>query len=397
MSQRTREVDRDWDPLDPETFRDPHATYADLRERCPVAHTDRWGGFWALTRYEDIVAVASDSEGFITSVQNLVPKSPRSGVPRRPLQVDPPEHAHFRRAMNPYFKEERVASLEPSLRATAVRYLEPLLEKGRGDGAQAYARHLPIRALCAFLRVPEEDADFIQARSQRYVRAVGRDDHAAAQALSGELDAYARRLVAARKEAPIDPEQDIVSGLLEAQIGGRPIGDEIIAGFVRGLLVAGDRSTSNGIGSAILHLATDDKLQEQLRRNSAHIPAAIEEFLRLYAPSQATARTATRDVEIGGQLIRAGEVVAMVFLAGNRDPLAFPEPDRCILGREPNRHLGFGHGPHKCAGQSLARLQLRVALEELLARTKSFRLHGPVSYNTWPEFGPRLLPLDFVT
>ena len=393
MNGRARAAGRDWDPLDPETLRDPHATYADLRERCPVAYTDRWGGFWTLTRYEEIVAVAADSKGFITSVQNLVPQSPRSGVPRRPLQVDPPEHAGFRRAMNPYFEGKRVALLEPSLRAVAARYLGPLLAQGRGDGAQAYARHLPIRALCAILRVPAADADFIQARSERYVRAVGDDDRATAQALSGELDAYARRLVAARKQAPLNREQDIVSGLLETQIDGRPIGDEIIAGFVRGLLVAVDRSTSNGIGSAILHLARDSKLQEQLRRDPGRIPAAIEEFLRLYAPSQATARTATRDVEIGGRLVRAGEVVAMVFLAGNRDPRSFPEPDRCIVGREPNRHLGFGHGAHKCAGQSLARLQLRIALEELLARTKSFWLDGPTSYNIWPEFGPRLLPL----
>ena len=395
MNERVRATGREWDPLDPETFRDPHATYAALRQRCPVAYTDRWGGFWTLTRYEDIVAVAADGDGFITSVQNLVPKSPRSGMPRRPLQVDPPEHARFRRVMNPYFEEERVAALAPSLRAVAARYLEPLLAEGRGDGAQAYAGRLPIRALCAFLRVPEADADFIQERSQRYVRALGRDNQAAAEALSGELDAYARQLVASRKRAPLNPEQDIVSGLLEAQIDGRPIGDEIIAGFVRGLLVAGDRSTSNGIGSAILHLARDRKLQEQLRRDPARIPAAIEEFLRLYAPSQATARTATREVEIGGRLVQAGEVVAMVFLAANRDPRAFPEPDRCILGRQPNRHLGFGHGPHKCAGQSLARLQLRIALEELLARTKEFRLDGPVSYNTWPEFGPRSLPLRF--
>jgi len=384
---------RDWDPLDPETFRDTPATYANLRQRCPVAHTDRWGGFWALMKHEDIMKVASDSDGFITSVQNLVPASPRSGVPRRPLQVDPPEHAHFRRAMNPYFEEERVAHLEPVLREVAVRYLEPLLTKGGGDAVKEYAQHLPIRMLCAFLGVPEEDATFIQQRSTRYVHAISQDDHATAKALSGELDEYARRLVTARKAAPLDPAQDIVSGLLVSKINNQPIEDEVIAGFVRGLIVAGDRSTANGIASSILHLATHTDLQAQLRREPALVPAAIEEFIRLYAPSHATARTATHDTELGGQTIKTGEVVAMVFLAGNRDPEVFPEPDQCILERKPNRHLGFGHGAHKCAGQPLARMQLRVAIEELLAQTTAFELDGPVVQSTWPEYGPRSLPL----
>jgi len=384
---------RDWDPLDPETFRDAPATYADLRQRCPVAHTDRWGGFWALMKYEAIVTVASDSDGFITSVQNLVPASPRSGVPRRPLQVDPPEHAHFRRAMNPYFEEGRVAHLDPVLRQVADRFLQPILARGHGDAVTEYAQHLPIRMLCAFLGAPEEDATFIQERSVRYVHAITQDDSATAKALSGELDEYARRLVVARKAAPLDPEQDIISGLLVSKINNQPIEDEVIAGFVRGLIVAGDRSTANGISSSILHLATHPDLQEQLRREPALVPTAVEEMVRLYAPSHATARTATHDTTIGGKTIKTGEVVAMVFLAGNRDPEVFPEPDQCLLDRKPNRHLGFGHGVHKCAGQPLARMQLRVAIEELLAHTTAIELDGPVVQSTWPEYGPRSLPI----
>ena len=384
---------RDWDPLDPETFRDAPKTYRQMRQQCPVAHTDRWGGFWALTRHADITRVASDNETFISSIQNLVPMSPRSGVPRRPLQVDPPEHAHFRRAMNPYFETERVVVLEPTMRQLAVRYLEPLVAKGRGDAMDEYARCLPIRAICAFLQTSEQDADWIQARSSKYVEAISADDRASASGLSGELDEYARRFVAKRRTAPLDPHLDIVSGMFLASIDGKPIDDEIIAGFVRGLIVAADRSTSNGIGSSIMHLAKDQELQSYLRRNPSRLPDAIEEFVRLYAPSHATARTATHDVEIGGKMIRAGEVVAMVFLAGNRDPQVFDCPDELDLNRHPNSHLGFGHGVHKCAGQSLARLQLRIALEELLQCTANFELNGAVAFNTWPEYGPKTLPI----
>lgn len=386
---------RDWDPLDPETFRDPNATYDAMRAHCPVAHSDRWGGFWTVTRYEDIIAVASDNDTFISSVQNLVPESPRSGVARRPLQVDPPEHAQFRRAMNPYFDTDRVAVLEPQLRETAERYLDPFIAKVEGDVIAEYARHLPIRAICAFLRAPEEDAAWIQLRTGRYVQAISQDNRETAKRLSSELDDYARRFVAARRAAPLDPRMDIVTGLIASGVDGKPIDDEIVAGFVRGLVVAADRSTTNGIGSSILHLATHPDLQEALRREPAKIPDAIEEFIRLYAPSQATARTATHDIEIGGRLIRTGEAVAMVFLSGNHDPNVFANPNECMLDRKPNPHLGFGHGVHKCGGQSLARLQLRVALEEFLARTKNFELDGTVTYNTWPEFGPRTLPVHF--
>ncbi|MBI2756548.1 MAG: cytochrome P450 [Chloroflexi bacterium] len=386
---------REWDPLAPGTFDDPAATYAEMRARCPVAQSDRWGGFWALTRYDDVVAVAADYETFTTAVQNLVPRSPRSGVARRPLQVDPPEHAQFRRAMNPYFEVDRVALLEPTLREVAARFLQPLLDRGAGDLAEEWARHLPIRAVCALLRVPEGDAEWIQSRSRRYVASIASDPETANR-LSGELDDYARRLVATRRASPIDAHLDIVSGLLEQGIGGRPVGDEVVASFVRGLIVAADRSTTHGISNGALHLARDPRLQEYLRQHPGRLPDAIEELVRLYAPSHATARTATRDVELGGCPIKQGDPVALVWMAANRDPEVFPDPDTFDMDRRPNRHVGFGHGIHKCGGQTVARLQLRVALEVLLGSTSHFEVVGPVAYQTWPEYGPNQLPVRLV-
>ena len=390
INERTQQA-RDWDPLAPEALSDPAATYAELRERCPVAHSDRWGGFWTLTRYDDVIGVAADHQTFTTAVQNLVPASPRSGVPRRPLQVDPPEHAQFRRAMNPYFEPERVAVLEPTLRKVAEAFLQPLLERGEGDLAEEWARHLPIRAVCAFLRVPEEDADWLQQRITQYVAAITRDRHEASE-INAELDEYARRLVAQRRAAPIDARLDIVSGLLKEGIAGEAVDDEMLAGFVRGLVVAADRSTTHGISTAVLHLARDRSVQDELRAKPERIPEGVEEFLRLYSPSHATARTATRDVEIRSCRINQGAVVAMVWMAANRDPAIFAEPDTFDMSRPSNRHVAFGHGIHKCAGQTLARLQLRVALEVLLARTRSFEVIGPTPFRTWPEYGPRELP-----
>jgi cytochrome P450 len=388
--------DADWDPLEAAEGGDPHVVYHRLRARCPVAWSDRWGGFWTLTRHRDVVRVAGDTRTFISSVQNLVPPSPRTGLPRRPLASDPPEHAVFRRVLNRHFDPDRVAGLEPAFRAVVRRFLAPLIERGGGDAAGRFAAHLPLRAICLWLDLPEADAEWIQARSRRYVEALAADDRERAGALSAELDGYACRLVEARRRERRPAGADVVSGLLAARIQGRPIPAEWIAGCVRMVIVAGDRSTANGIAGCLEHLARRPEVQDLLRARPELIPAAVEEALRLTSPSQVLVRTATREIEIGGRRIRAGDAVAMLFSAANRDPAVFDDPDRFVLDRRA-RHLAFGHGIHKCAAAPLARLELRVVLEEVLAAAPRFELGGEVVYNRWPEFGPRHLPLRFTT
>jgi cytochrome P450 len=147
------------------------------------------------------------------------------------------------------------------------------------------------------------------------------------------------------------------------------------------------------IASAVKHLADHPGLQEQLRRDPGRIPDAVEEFLRLYPPNRAFARTPSRDVEIGGRKIKKDEPIAMLWISANRDADTFAEPDEFNLDRRPNPHLSFGHGTHKCLGAPLARLEMRVALEELLARTKNIALDGAVKWADWPEYGPSALPV----
>lgn len=384
----------DWDPIAPETLADPHRAYADLRRRCPVAWSERWDGFWTLTRYEDVIRVAGDSRTFISSVQNLVPKSPRTGLSRKPLSSDPPEHTVFRRVLNEHFAEHRVARLEPAFRAIVDRYLESFLERGGGEAMGAVVRHLPVRAVCLWLDVSEDEAEWIQERSSRYVAALGEDDRPLADTLSAELDSYARALVARRRAERRPPGADAVSGLLQAEIGGRPIPDDWVAGTVRMVLVAADRSTAGGIGFALEWLAREGELQERLRHRPGLIPEALEELLRLGSPSQVLVRTATHDTRIGERQVGKGEAVAMLFSAANRDPQVFEDPDDFRLDRRFKRHLAFGHGIHKCAGAPLARLELRVVLEQFLSRTQSFRLAGDVPHTRWPEYGPRSLSLQ---
>lgn len=382
---------QDWDPLDPETIRDPHSTYRKLRAQCPVAHSNQWNGFWALTKHEDILAAASNAKTFINSVQNVVPAV---GYGKRiPLHSDPPAHTYYRRAMKAPFDEKNSATLEPAIRQITGSLLDPLIAHGHGDAVRDFTRTLPLFVFCEFFHIPREFALPIKEHGERYALALHATDYETLRVESEALYDFARQFVAARKAAPLDPERDVTSALLTARVEGKPIDDEIIVGAVRQLLVAGHLAPTHAIASAIFHLATHVELQEQLRREPARIADAVEEVLRFYSPTRAFARTTTRDVEIRGRTIKANQVVALLWISANRDAEVFPNPDDFDLERHPNKHIAFGHGTHKCLGAPLARLEMRVALEELLTRTKNFALNGSVEWADWPEFGPTALPI----
>ena len=377
--------------MDPEVVLNPAAAFARLRTAGTLAYCFRWGGFWSAFRYRDVLRIAADHRTFVTSIQNLVPASPRSGLPRPPLQLEPPAHARFRRVLNPHFEPTRIQHLEPDLRDLADQFLRPWLDRGSQDAVTAYAAPLAIRSVARLLGLSEEPLNHIQQISSQYVEAVGQNDRQRAAQLSAALDDFARQIARNALHSPVHRD-DPLTHLWHAR-AALGIGLDHVAGFVRALLVGADRSTTNALASAIWHLAQDPRLQDHLRANPHSVPAAVDEFLRLYPPTQATARTAVRDTLIAHQIIRAGEVVAMVFFSANRDPSVFPDPDRFRLDRPRVPHLSFGHGRHKCLGQYLARLVVRVALQQLLSRTTHFRLAGPVAWRHWPEYGPRYLPV----
>lgn len=373
---------QDWDPTAPETARDPHSTHARMRHECPVAHSNKWGGFWTLTRYADICAATTDKRNFSAKPQTIVPASPRKGLPRLPLQADPPEHTAYRRALNPYFTEAKVAALEPALRSLARRLLAAIRATDRPEMVAAYTGAFATQSLCAFAGLQPDEAIKLKTLSDDYVRAVQALDHATAGPISQAVDQLAVDLVADRKRRPRDPKTDMTSGLLAAR---HRFTDTEVAGMIRLLLIGGHTVTANFLGSAIRHLAQHPALQSELRRAPAQLPAAIEELLRLYSPNQALVRTTTRDVTIRGETIPAGQPVAMLYISGNRDAEMFDDPDAFRLDRPP--HIAFGHGIHKCIGQALARLQALVAVSELLAATSDFTIDGPVRPSIWPEYG----------
>jgi cytochrome P450 len=391
----SKPADQDFDPLEPETFDSPYAVYADLRARCPVAHSRAWGGFWALMTYDDVREAAGDAARFITSVQNVVPKVAFTGR-RPPLHLDPPEHTPYRAALNPLFNAQRMAAMEAPTRRIAIDLLEPLLARGAGDICADFSSHLPIRVFAHWMNIADDQAKVLSDVGRDYNIAVQANIDDVVKAASLKLYDMAKAVVEDRRSQPLDPAVDAASALLAARYLGEPLPEAMIIGTIRQVLVVGIIAPTVMIGSIAVHLSRDQALQAQLRADPSLIPAAVEEFLRLYTPYRGFARTAVEDVVIGGQAIPSGEPIALVYASANRDERKFENADQFVLNR-PNigEHLAFGRGAHNCPGASLARLQLRIALEELLARTASFDLNGEIRPTRFPEIGALSAPLSF--
>jgi cytochrome P450 len=378
-----------FDPYAPEAVADPPSVWADLRDRCPVAWSDRMSGFWAVSRYDDVVTIARASERFNNS------GGPQFGTSRPPLEVDRPAHTFYRRILQPHFSKERVALLEPAIRGYVVEMLQPVLEAGGGDLAEALSYPLPARTLCLWLGLPDEEWSYLKGVSEKlFLAEEGRgDDPATRAACSEELYDYSRRLVRERVETPREPGTDLLTDILGESDGVHAVDEATCVELVRLLLTAGHNSTTGGIGNAILRIARSPEIQRRLRDEPALIPAAIEEFLRLETPVQAMPRWPNEDVELHGRRLEAGQMVMLFWAAANRDPERFPEPDLCVLDRSPNDHLTFGRGIHRCIGIDLARLEIRVAVEELLTGTGWVELAGEPVRTTFIRQGVSYLPV----
>jgi len=385
----------DFDPLQPETFDSANGEYAELRARCPVAHSDTWGGFWALMKHADVAAAATDWQTFITSKQNVVPKVAFTGR-RPPLHLDPPEHTPYRRAIAPLLTERKVARLEPVVRRICRDLLSDMVAKGGGDVVADYSAHMPIAVFAHWMNLTPDAVAELTRVGQRYNIAVQSADMDATKESSLLLYDMARGIVADRKANPLPVDEDVTSALLATRVDGEPLPEEMIVGTIRQVLVVGIIAPSVMIGSIAVHLGRDQALQAKLRADPALVPAAVEEFLRLYTPYRGFARTAVTDVTIRGRTIPAGEPIALVYASANRDEEVFEDADQFRLDR-PNMKdsLAFGRGTHSCVGAALATLELNIAVEELLAAAPGFTLTGEPKPTRFPEIGALSVPVAF--
>jgi cytochrome P450 len=384
----------DFDATAPETFDSVHGVFADLRARCPVAHSSAFDGFWAVTRYEDIYDILMQPETYITSVRNVVPGSSTTGR-RPPLHLDPPDHTPYRKAIDRALGAARVAGIENTTRGIARSLMRKFVAMREADFIEHFSSPLPAAVFGEWLGLTPVQTDVLWRTARAYVKAWESFDKSSVAVAAAQLAEMAAEVIAERRREPRDPELDPTSSLLAARDNeGRPFPENLLAGCVRQVLVVGLVAPPILLGSIAVHLSRDPALQRQLRGEPALIPDAIEEFLRLYTPYRGFARSAKQEVELHGRRIRPGEPIALVYASANRDESVFPEPDQFRLHR-PNirQHLAFGRGPHMCAGIALARQELRIALEELLQQTRHFEVCGDLKMSGMPEVGPISVPL----
>lgn len=392
-----RRADHDFDPVRPgETFTSAHDEFAELRQKCPIARSQEYGGFWALLGYDEVLSVITDIEHFTTSKQNAIPKFAFTGV-RPPLHLDPPDHMAYRRVINAFFTPPKMRAIEPNVRTESIALLDPLVNQRWADVCKDYAHKFPAHVFAHFFNLSKETSAEIKTVSGTYVDAIQVLDHEVVKTLSRRLYEIAQTIIDDRAGGDYDPEVDLTAALLAATYQDAPLPREMVLGCVRQLIVTGMVAPSVFIGNMFVHLSKDTELQDQLRAHPADIPAAVEEFLRLYSPYRGMARTAREDVVLSGQLIRKDDPVALVYTSANRDERVFAGGDKFVLDR-PNiaKHISFGRGTHSCPGAPLARMMMTITLEEALSRSASFTLAGEPEMAIWAEWGTRSVPLDFV-
>ena len=361
-----------FDPHTPEFIANPYPTYERLRAECPVAHSDRYmGGFWLISRYADVKSALSDWRTFTSSVAGVtaIPMITQRTRPTPPIELDPPRHTRYRNLVGPLFRRQRVEEMEPAVRAITAQLIDPIVARGKGDLAKELAFELSSRTLGLFLGLPDADRPLWLGWVKRMHASV--HDLADAQRATQEFWDYIEQIVNARRRVPRD---DFTSFLLTAEIDGERLEATEIRDFVHMTIMAGFETTVGAMGLTLLLLAEQPQLRTRLFADPSLTATAVEEFLRLTTPIQLFGRNAARDVELHGHQIRAGEIVAVAFAAANRDPGAFDQPDDCVLDRSPNRHLAFGFGPHICLGAWVARLELRIMLEEIGRRMPEFHI-----------------------
>ncbi len=386
----------DFDHTAPDWVADPYPIWEDLRQRCPVAHTERFGGGWLPVTHEGVSAVAYDTEHF-TSRSIIMGNSrpPRALAPvgiAAPISADPPYHHESRRALLPAFAPKRIAQMEESMRAYCDELLDAVAGQDVVDAAVDYAQHIPVRAIADMLGLPPEDGDAFRG----FVHSVLEGINAAQEDRMAGFLALLNYLGPKIEARMAEPGDDLISELILKE---REEGDEpdmlTIFGTVGLLLIAGIDTTWSAIGASLWHLAGHDDDRRRLAYDRSLLPTAMEEFLRAYAPVT-MARLVKEDVDFAGCPMKKDDWVLLSFPAANRDPEVFERADEVLIDRKVNRHAAFGLGIHRCAGSNLARLEIRVALEAWLDRYgDGFSLADAdaVTWSAGQVRGPRHLPI----
>ncbi len=368
--------DRDW-------IADRHAHYATLRAECPVVFNEHHGGFWMITDYESVAAVARDNETFAHKYEPDAPdgidyhgicgiprpaQTPRMGV----SEIDGPAHADLRRVLNPRMVTKAVEASRSRMEHISAWFLDELIESGDADLVLDYATPVPGVLTLEMVGMPSTNwryyADFFHATSSYRP---GDEEFQAAVARVGDMWVELGDYVRFRRESPGD---DLTTEIIAASIDGRSLDDDEIVGILWNLVAGGLDTTTSLVSWGLHHLGTHPEDRRRLIDDPSLVPGAVEEFLRFYSPSESLTRTATRDVELGGRRIKRGDVVFISWVSANHDPEMFDDADEVVIDQVENKHLGFGLGGHRCIGSNIARVESELMIGDVLRRLPDYEI-----------------------
>jgi len=393
----TGPITDDWcvehfDYLSPDFARDLHPTLKRMRALCPVAHSDQLQGYWIATRYEDVLRVAQDWETFSSELGVSVPATQMT-VQAIPEHVDPPLHRAYKRLINAYFTPAAVAPYEEPTRAIVTDLIDGFVEVGRCDFLTEFAR--PFPGLAFFDLVLNAPSDQLAELNDLATKASVPNNPDARECWAA-LHKWIGDFVEQRRRQP--PHGDVVDAILTAEIEGRPITDTEVLGMILLLILGGLETTAGALGHFMIRFCREPHIPALLRERPELVPAAVEELLRLEGSFIAIGRTARHDAEIAGHPIKEGEKVLIYWASANRDEAEFKDAETFDLDRASNRHIAFGAGPHRCAGSNLARLNLKVAVHEVVQRLADPVLLEPeesLPFHSALNRSPLSVPISF--
>jgi cytochrome P450 len=366
--------------------------FATLRDERPVSFHEepdlqiipKGPGYWALTHHRDILLASRSPEVFCSGKGSSIADLPEPFLDffGSMINMDDPQHARLRRIVSRGFTPGKLGSLDANVRAAAAQIIDTVIEKGECDFVTEIAAALPLRIICEMMGIPESQHEFVFDRTN-IILGAGDPEYVPDISLAipalltagSELNQLFTELAEQRRTAP---SGDLTSALVNAELEGERLSAQELASFFILLVVAGNETTRNAISHGMLALCEHPEERAAWQANFADLaPTAIEEIVRWATPVIHFRRTATRDTEIGGQKIAAGEKLVLFYSSANRDERAFPEPFRFDIGRTPNEHVGFGGpGPHYCLGAHLARREITIMFRQILTRLPDLEITG---------------------
>lgn len=361
-----------YDPTDAATMRDPYPFYRRFRADEPVARAAAWGGFWLISRYSDVRAAALDTDTYRSREGVTLPPF-GNPMPFIPIEIDPPRHTLYRKPLQRWFSKGKMAELERDIRQIVSDRIDGFVGTGRADLATELAEPVPAITLARILGLPDSDWSMFQQLGQTICKAGEEEDLETTLTSVMQLMGYLTEQINDRRKNPTD---DIITQIIDMRLDDEPMSDEDVLMTTFFLVEAGHETTVGGLGTMLLNYGRRPDLRRRMVEDPSLVAGAVEEALRFDPPIQTIGRTVAADVHLHDTTMRKGDKVVLCWGSANRDEQIFDNPDDMVIDRPRNNHLAFGNGIHKCLGAPLARMEMKVVLEEVLRRIPDYRIEN---------------------